>query len=342
MKSILLILYTGLSWATNPVVLQDINKTVEDGRLVLEYTFNDRIDSRKVNLDFINETLQIDVPKAFIEEKKRFTNVEDDKVRSLYSYQMDKDTLRLRIIYDQLKADSLQDKVTTRFSGNKMRVLIDDGRIPFKEVSTELPEKVVAPTIQVEDIVVSDGKDSVTKNTEAVSVAVEQEKTAEEMKKDAAYDEAAIPVFANVQKTEKKEKQSGLNQMAMAVGIVFLTIIGMFLLLRRWSKTKYKNPHTHIKVLTQHHLGPKKTLAIVSVAGESILLGITESNINMIKSLSLMDEDLPEDLPQNFDGAFREADERMEDKEQGIEEDKFNVMGIKDVVRTRLKDMREL
>ncbi len=55
-----------------------------------------------------------------------------------------------------------------------------------------------------------------------------------------------------------------------------------------------------IKVLSQHYLGPKKSLAIVHVAGESILIGVTDQNISMIKSLSLIDDEVPANLPNTF------------------------------------------
>jgi len=344
MKSILLLYFSSFVWSSNAVVLQDIEKKVENGKAVIEYTFNDRVDSRKVSLDFINQTIQLDVPNAYLEEKKRFTSVEDSKIKSLYSYQLDNETLRLRVIYNDLESKGLDGKIKTAFSGNVMRVSIDDGRVPLKAMPDELPRKMKAPTIQIEDILVSDGENSVEKVEPAVSVEVTQDKTIEEVKKEAAYDETSIPVFAKIKNNEKNTKQSAMSNVAMAIGIGFLALIGLFLLLRRWSKVKYKNPHTHIKVLTQHHLGPKKTLAIVSVAGESILLGITENNINMIKSLSLLDEEVPgdEDVPASFDQAYDQAEENIENKEDGIEEDTFNVMGIKDVVKTRLQNMRQL
>ena len=59
-----------------------------------------------------------------------------------------------------------------------------------------------------------------------------------------------------------------------------------------------------IKVLSQHYLGPKKSLVIVRVAGESILVGVTDSNISMIKSLALIDDEVPVETPKNFADAL--------------------------------------
>ena len=41
-------------------------------------------------------------------------------------------------------------------------------------------------------------------------------------------------------------------------------------------------------------------MAIIRVAGESILIGVTDSHISMIKSLSLIDDEVPSEVPQKF------------------------------------------
>jgi flagellar protein FliO/FliZ len=113
-------------------------------------------------------------------------------------------------------------------------------------------------------------------------------------------------------------------------------------------KYKFKNPQaqaTQIKVLTQHYLGPKKSLAIVRVAGESILIGITDQNISMLKSLSLLDEDIPEESPKEFHSIFAKktqptATARFAD--DGESKDEFSISGIKDIVSGKLKNMRSL
>jgi flagellar protein FliO/FliZ len=113
-------------------------------------------------------------------------------------------------------------------------------------------------------------------------------------------------------------------------------------------KYKFKNPQsqaTQIKVLTQHYLGPKKSLAIVRVAGESILIGITDQNISMLKSLSLLDEDIPEEAPKEFHSIFAKKTQpttTAQFSEDSESKDEFSISGIKDIVSGKLKNMRSL
>jgi flagellar protein FliO/FliZ len=143
----------------------------------------------------------------------------------------------------------------------------------------------------------------------------------------------------------------------LTLSILGVVGTGAFIFLRKYSVPKEKKHQTQIKVLQQHYLGPKKSLAIVRVAGESILVGITDHNISMIKSLSLLDDEVPEEAPKSFGkvmGKMEQADFSEDDnadepaarvsfksraKEMDADEE-FAISGIKDIVSKRLKGMR--
>ena len=102
--------------------------------------------------------------------------------------------------------------------------------------------------------------------------------------------EDEIPVnFTKAKKSETTESSSGRLFLTFGLMAVFLGIGYYFA--KKYGKPK-NAAQTKIKILTQHYLGPKRSLAIVRVAGESILIGITDQNINMIKSLSLLDDEI--------------------------------------------------
>lgn len=142
-------------------------------------------------------------------------------------------------------------------------------------------------------------------------------------------------------------KKASTNENSVIKYILSLGIIGTlgctaFFMIRKY---KYKNPKsqaTQIKVLSQHYLGPKKSLAIVRVAGESILIGVTDQNISMIKSLSLLDEDIPEEIPKDFSTVFSRKSQSEVTPDDAEGKDEFAISGIKDFVSSKLKNMRSL
>lgn len=144
---------------------------------------------------------------------------------------------------------------------------------------------------------------------------------------------------------EKKHSENDSSVFRVLFSLVILGVVGVgaFFCLRKYAIPKAMKSQTQIKVLQQHYLGPKKSLAIIRVAGESILIGVTDTNISMIKSLSLLDDEVPEETPQNFAGAMRSLESPTPGASHGAQDgEDFSFGSIKDVVAKRLKGMRSL
>lgn len=183
------------------------------------------------------------------------------------------------------------------------------------------------------------------KGAETPAVAEKVEKAKAEV-----LEESDIPL--NLDKNKKASSEdSGVFRILFTLSILGLVGAGAYFFLKKYSIPQAKQTQTQIKVLQQHYLGPKKSLAIVRVAGESILIGVTDQNISMIKSLSLLDDEIPEEAPQAFNkvlgglsGAANEevaAPARKTAKELDSDEE-FAISGIKDIVSKRLKGMRSI
>lgn len=127
-----------------------------------------------------------------------------------------------------------------------------------------------------------------------------------------AKSEDQIPL--NIDQVKKAADAEPMSSRLLMTFVIVAALLGS----AYYFVKKYKISNTinksnmQIKVLSQHYLGPKKSLAIVRVAGESILIGVTDSNISMIKSLSLLDDEVPTDLamPQNFADAMNVEDSK--------------------------------
>ena len=155
-------------------------------------------------------------------------------------------------------------------------------------------------------------------------------------KKDLAkLPENQIPVLTE-NKDAKKPSGNQLHRIMITLGVLATVLGGLTYGLRRYAnRGTGPKSNTKIRVITQHALGPKKSLMIVQVAGESILLGVTDHNISMIKQLSLIDDEIPENIPRNFDRT-------LEDYEEGGDFALRGLADIRDSVSTRLKNMKNL
>lgn len=117
--------------------------------------------------------------------------------------------------------------------------------------------------------------------------------------------EDQIPVLKN----EKSAKSSsGGNWFRLIGSAVFVLLVtgGLIFVVKRSAKNKnVGGKKAKIEIIHQHFLGPKKSIALIQVAGEAILIGITDNNINMIKSVALIDDELPPES-QDFNGFLEE------------------------------------
>lgn len=156
--------------------------------------------------------------------------------------------------------------------------------------------------------------------------------------------ESEIPLHLD---KKKNEEAGGGSALRFLFGFAVLGTLlgGAWYLVRKHSKPGPKKNAPQIKVLTQHHLGPKKSLAIIRVAGESILIGVTDHNINLIKPLSLIDDEVPAEAPAQFENVLTGMGMKDKEIEEDNEGEEFQMSGlgqIRDAVGRRLKNMRSL
>lgn len=162
--------------------------------------------------------------------------------------------------------------------------------------------------------------------------------------------ESEIPLVGSG-KQQKKSESSPWFRLIATIGVLGVLFVGVKVGLKKYTR-RSNNPKlqgTKIRVVTNHHIGPKKSLMIVNVAGESLLLGVTDQNISILKNLSLLEEELPADIPSTFAGAinetFVETKNLVAAPAAQETEDDFAIQGlaqIKDKVSSRLKNMRQI
>lgn len=158
--------------------------------------------------------------------------------------------------------------------------------------------------------------------------------------------ESEIPVFSAAT-PERKSAGAGIERLVITLFVVCVVLGAALFGIKRWSINRKGNgiSPTKIQILTQHHLGPKKSLAIIQVAGEAILIGITDQNISMLKTLALIDDEVPGLVPKNFsdeldsdDHAARAAQEGYDPEPEDHHVENFAMKGlgeVRDLVNTK-------
>lgn len=148
--------------------------------------------------------------------------------------------------------------------------------------------------------------------------------------------ETEIPVVLDA-KAANTDSAPISQKVLLVFSIMGVLILTTWMLGRKYLKKGAVLTQSHqIKILSQSSLGPKKSLAVVRVAGESVLIGITDTQISMIKSLSLLDEDFPEQTPVRFENALR----KTEMAAGPVDADSFSFSSLKSQVSSKLQSMK--
>jgi len=167
----------------------------------------------------------------------------------------------------------------------------------------------------------------------ATEVTISNDQGTKNLGMETPIKESEIPVLASVKK-DKIITAGSSGRVFLSLLIIGLLAGGMYFFSKWYTKKNHKDADTNrIRVLNQHFLGPRKSLAIIRVAGETILIGVTDQNISMIKALSLIDDEIPETVPASFAKTLKNADSDV---------DEYVVNNIKDKISTKLKDMRTI
>jgi len=110
--------------------------------------------------------------------------------------------------------------------------------------------------------------------------------------------------------------------------LVLAIIILIFYFVRKFSTAKgVKGSKDFIKVLNVHHLAPKEKLVLLDVLGDTILIGVTPTNITKISSIdadidfsdqeSAPPSNFKDFLSQKLSKSFADKENSLFKKEEG-------------------------
>ena len=286
------------------------HQSLEDKTFQTVLTFDNDVSNAGTQVEFINQTVQVDINNASMAKARDHQKLaEDSQVKSLYTYRPAENTVRHRIILNNdQSADIFKEKVDVNVSGNTVTVTLKNETSAEQILKSALPPKAIdGPTV----VAATDDMEAELQQAAKATTQEQADATITEASEQTALiatkeEEAKTPLFKTSSITNAKSKDLW-QRLLVSIVVLIAAATGLVLFAKWWNRTHKKNPMAgKMEVVSQFHLGPKRTLAIVRVAGEFILIGVTDHNISMIKTLSLIDDEFADQLSQldkNSDGA---------------------------------------
>ncbi|MCJ8277910.1 MAG: flagellar biosynthetic protein FliO [Bdellovibrionales bacterium] len=172
---------------------------------------------------------------------------------------------------------------------------------------------------------VSDNPEDIPLNEEKASVDVEKELLA-------SIEESEIPLNLKKESKIKKSSLSPLNKMMISiVGLLFIAGAVFVWVQKSGKKAGFSSVAKNINILAKKPIGPKKDLMLLQLAGETLLLGVTDQNINHLKTLSLLEDELPAFTNPKFSQEFAQKIEETKISDETEEVDGFAVSQLDQV-----------
>lgn len=310
-----LILLAGLQQSSlakpaNLTLLNDINISSSVDNTKIELKFDRKPSQEKIL--FHNDFVQLEFPDSYTSPAKQWLKVEDNIVKNIFVYQFDTTTVRVRL-FTYNKAKSLKDRIRFNRAGNGLIIIYAQGaaavsrNVPVtakhdtppaqKNMSDKQPPVEVEISEKVEDASLSQNSD----------LPVSDKGIVDDTNMTDLIKEASLPGKQETveAKPELLNDSPGLTgsiiKMVTGLGIVLSLLFGVLYLAKKFlgKKMGLAGQEQKIKVVTSTYLGPKKSIALVEVAGEKIVVGVTATHITMLTKIG-RDEDFAEVLKEQI------------------------------------------
>ncbi len=263
---------------------------------------------------YYEKSVQIDVPGGFVNPSKRQFEVNHAGIREIDLYQINPSLLRIRI-FPQESVEALKKNFSLEANAEKLVFVVGPKTAPAPETLTPAPVEASKNQAVEESIPAKTGKAPEADVVQSATAAAHQEAGAGSDVPASAEDAeliAHLQATLNQIKTEsdpdKSKNEDGVKKagilstldkpslpQAPSMGEAFvkigsaLAVVLALILVISFGAKKYLGAleggfgtKRQLKVLSSHFIGVKKNVTIIEVAGEVLVLGVTNNNINLL------------------------------------------------------------
>ena len=301
----LMVLLPAWAWAQNENFSRFKNVTAESksDELVLRFEFDRRFVALPESV-FSRTSIQLDFSNASIVPGKRFFYTSDSLIPQVYVYQPIRGTVRVRLGLAE-KIEGLAGRMEMAKKGRFLEVRINKDKPVANEVSKESDilqqllsraSKVVVPrengierSVPIQSAA-STQKISPSKKTKSIQkVELPQKPTGKSKFTEKGSEKKNSPFSQAFDSSNPKTLEvmpSGLRMVSMLLLVVAFMLL-LFYLFKKFvlKNTPFGGSGKLVQVLGTGFLGPRNNIALVEVAGDVLVLGISNDNITLLSHI---------------------------------------------------------
>jgi len=265
------------------------------GQAQIELLFDAPVSMGQIRTEFFNDVVQLSISEATVYPAK-ISTVNSALVSKVFAYQYTPKLVRCRFTVKG-KAESFKDRFQLSPSGKVLSVKFDE---PARQTSSVEKDKIASQAAKAEEKQVSPRVSDPEEQKLLEKILHSPNEPSEKALAAAspAHEKNRVtvenPPFVSKPLTGGKPLASPVSlfgKTGIVIGLMLLVFFvarkvlkGNNTLSRIASKSLGVKPKM-IEVLSNHYLGPKKSISVVKIAGRVLVLGVTNDSVNLITQL---------------------------------------------------------
>ncbi len=322
----------------------------KDGKTLVHFHTSKPAEQTGIEARFLRRSVEWDLAGLGMKKDKMFVDVGSNDINNVYVSYSDAKSVRVRVNLDNGKtASNYHERISFVSSEAGLTMMMDSSVKLITNNIKELNRVYEVAASSDKKIAEHLNKASVLQvgGTATAAAAAPEIKAGDETSTTAAASEEDNEIRLDDNKSEDQiplklqEKKadvgtsSALGRMVIglvAIGFILASIVVISRKINR-KRLGAQFSQDSITVVSQKYLGPKRNLTLVRVSGEYLLLGVTDNNISLIKTLAVVDDEIPALTPTDFGAAVKDMTKKSDDLEDmlGGVEDSFSVSSLGDV-----------
>lgn len=283
-------------------VLQNVSSDLSERGLTVRFEFDSPVVNPAEPL-FSNTSVRIDIPQASVRPKKRFFYTGDSRIPQIFASQLNATTLRVQFVLGE-KLPFLKENFQVEDQGRSLVVhIFKKGEDLLSEFLARAASRIDSNEKLSEELV--NGQTPVPEEEISVSNIAKPwatESGGNFLLKQIANKspEARIPTApaARMDESNGFNANKPLDPVAITVrtfamfALVLALIFLIFFVFKKYvlKNTLFGGNEKFVRVLGSGFLGPKKSIVMVEVAGEVLVLGISNDNISLLTQIQDKDK----------------------------------------------------
>jgi flagellar biosynthetic protein FliO len=300
-------------------LLKNVETNSTEDELVIKFNFKNQLGKYNQPV-FFEKSIEIDFPFVYAKPAKQFIKTGDQQISQIYVSQFNEQKTRVRLIFGEGQEGDYENRFHLQNEGNSLKIRIDRKEIDvlgeflartteqIKEseqkesldtISTHLKTKnkiKLTTKIPEETQTVSNSygnlKEDVAGKVKKVSFTESPKWKTNKKVLETPPSSLKKASFGFLKSNDKSDsnpvslESSGFKMamtLSMVLGLIFLLFFGFKKYVLK--NTMFGGGGKLVQVLSTNFLAPKKNITLVEVAGEILVLGISDQNISLLTSI---------------------------------------------------------